>query len=490
MLISKGFKVEIRPSEQQIKYFESCIGAHTHIYNWALSRMIEHYKLEKKSISKTDLNMMFNIHKEDNPWLYDYDAWIYIAAMDDLDTAYKNFFRNVKKKKKGKKGFPQFHSRKRQDSFKVAYSNLRIGEGFVILSKVGLVRLKEKNYLPQGKYMNSVYSFMTREGKYAHVSSITISRHGCRWFASVQADVLVDDPIPSNKACGVKFGVWDNNLMVSFDGKELTKYPSPRALKNNSKKLARVQRKVSRKRFKKDMAIILNAIEDNGTKFSEIQSEGFKPKNLSNILCYMEKRRIIEKKGGKWYSLVDRPEVPIGKNILRWEERLRRIHYRITNIRRDNIHRSTTEIAENNDLIIINDLDVKKLMERDGPKGYYERKLQTMRARNMADASLGEVKRQLVYKAQWNGGRVFQHEKGYPSAQTCSVCGNVKEGEEKLDINDRSYKCASCGLLMDRDENSARLLARVAVGQTETLNACGDEGSGSQFKQLGVKPSQ
>jgi transposase len=93
-------------------------------------------------------------------------------------------------------------------------------------------------------------------------------------------------------------------------------------------------------------------------------------------------------------------------------------------------------------------------------------------ARAMADAGMGEVRRQLTYKTGWSGGRLVVADRWYPSSKTCSGCGVMKA---KLALSERTYSCAACGLVLDRDLNAARNLAALAadVAQScgETVNA-------------------
>ncbi|MCW3819430.1 transposase, partial [Micromonospora sp. DR5-3] len=79
--------------------------------------------------------------------------------------------------------------------------------------------------------------------------------------------------------------------------------------------------------------------------------------------------------------------------------------------------------------------------------------------RQVADAGFGEIRRQVAYKAEWNGGRRIVANRWYPSSKTCSDCGAVKA---KLPLRVRTYICDSCGLALDRDVNAARNLAALA----------------------------
>ncbi|MFG1951966.1 zinc ribbon domain-containing protein [Micromonospora sp. NPDC048830] len=80
-------------------------------------------------------------------------------------------------------------------------------------------------------------------------------------------------------------------------------------------------------------------------------------------------------------------------------------------------------------------------------------------ARHIADAGFAELRRQLTYKTGWNGGRLIVAGRWYPSSKTCSGCGAVKA---KLALAERTYTCATCGLVLDRDLNAARNLAALA----------------------------
>jgi hypothetical protein len=72
-------------------------------------------------------------------------------------------------------------------------------------------------------------------------------------------------------------------------------------------------------------------------------------------------------------------------------------------------------------------------------------------ARAVADASFGEIRRQVTYKTAWNGGTLIVANRWFPSSNTCSGCGAVKD---KLRLSTRSYACTDCGLILDRDLNA------------------------------------
>jgi hypothetical protein len=80
--------------------------------------------------------------------------------------------------------------------------------------------------------------------------------------------------------------------------------------------------------------------------------------------------------------------------------------------------------------------------------------------RRLADAGLGELRRQLAYKTFDRGHRLVAVDRFFPSSKTCSDCGAVKA---KLPLWERVFVCDDCGARLDRDINAARGIAREAV---------------------------
>jgi putative transposase len=135
----------------------------------------------------------------------------------------------------------------------------------------------------------------------------------------------------------------------------------------------------------------------------------------------------------------------------RWQQaqtRLGRAHARVANLRRDGLHKLTAQLAGEHGTVVVEDLNVSGMLRN--------RRL----ARHIADAGFTELRRQLTYKTQWNGGTLITADRWYPSSKTCSGCGTVKA---KLALSEREYKCEACGLILDRDLNAARNLAALAA---------------------------
>ncbi len=119
------------------------------------------------------------------------------------------------------------------------------------------------------------------------------------------------------------------------------------------------------------------------------------------------------------------------------KRRLARLHLRIANLRGDAIHKLTTRMTEKASIIALETLNVVGMLKN--------QKL----ARAIADASFGEIARQLTYKAQ----QVVLVAPFYPSSKTCNRCGAVNR---ELTLADRTWVCPVCHSLLNRDLNAAR----------------------------------
>jgi putative transposase len=152
--------------------------------------------------------------------------------------------------------------------------------------------------------------------------------------------------------------------------------------------------------------------------------------------------------------------------------RLYRQHRRVRNQRADLIHKFTSSITKNYSVICAENLNIKGLIRN--------HKL----AKAIADASWGEILRQLSYKAIWQGKHFVQIDRFDPSSQVCSCCGH----RQKMPLNQRTYHCPNCGLVINRDANASLNIRNwgftnlVGQGMPEptahAVNACGDTSVG------------
>jgi putative transposase len=145
--------------------------------------------------------------------------------------------------------------------------------------------------------------------------------------------------------------------------------------------------------------------------------------------------------------------------------KLARLHARISNVRKDALHKATTEIVGRFDVIGIEDLNVRGMMANG--------KL----ARAVADVGMFEFSRQITYKAEMAGVRIVVASPWYPSSKTCSDCGHIHAG---LTLSDRAWTCDGCGVIHDRDHNAAINLMNMAASSAVT--ACGAGRAGRDRK--------
>ncbi|NUW45453.1 IS200/IS605 family element transposase accessory protein TnpB [Nonomuraea rhodomycinica] len=119
--------------------------------------------------------------------------------------------------------------------------------------------------------------------------------------------------------------------------------------------------------------------------------------------------------------------------------KLARVHARITDRRRDFLHKLTTRLVRENQTVVIEDLTVRNLVKNHGL------------ARAVCDASWRQMRSMLEYKAAWYGRELIVIDRWFPSSKLCSACGAL-QGEMPLAV--RVWQCA-CGALHDRDVNAA-----------------------------------
>lgn len=157
-----------------------------------------------------------------------------------------------------------------------------------------------------------------------------------------------------------------------------------------------------------------------------------------------------------------------GKNREKAKRKLARLHYRIACIRSDFLHKTTTGITRRYGLIAMEDLNVAGMLANH------------RLARAISDVGLGELERQLKYKAGYGGGRVVQVGRFFPSSKVCRKCGAKLED---LPLAERVFRCPSCGHTEDRDLNAARNILREgqkiakSTGGPPGIDACGQAAS-------------
>lgn len=173
---------------------------------------------------------------------------------------------------------------------------------------------------------------------------------------------------------------------------------------------------------------------DLGIKKLAVCSDGRifdNPKNLAHSLELLRRRQRQLSRKQKGSANRDKARI-----------KLARIQERISNQRKDHIHKVTSILTHDSQVrtICIEDLNVRGMQQN--------KKL----ARSISDASFGMFRSILEYKCRWYGINLISINRFDPSSKTCSKCGYVYDG---LTLNDRSWRCPQCGSLHDRDLNAA-----------------------------------
>ena len=133
------------------------------------------------------------------------------------------------------------------------------------------------------------------------------------------------------------------------------------------------------------------------------------------------------------------------------------MHLKIKNQRTDFLHKTTTMLVKNHDILVVEDLAIKNMVRN--------RHL----SRSISDAAWGIFVNLLKYKCFWNGKRFVQIDRFQPTSKLCS------NGESKQDmpLNKRIFSCSSCGMSIDRDLNASKNI--VAAGMSVLKLADGND---------------
>lgn len=151
------------------------------------------------------------------------------------------------------------------------------------------------------------------------------------------------------------------------------------------------------------------------------------------------------------------------RNFKKSSMKLAKLHLKVANIRKDYLHKTTTNTVLNYDQIGLEDLNVKGMSAN--------RKL----ARHILDQSFHEFNRQLTYKADMYGSSIIKADRFFPSSKLCHVCG-WKNSD--LTLSMRNWQCLECNTNHDRDYNAAKNLESLCTVSSTETHACGAESAG------------
>lgn len=235
-------------------------------------------------------------------------------------------------------------------------------------------------------------------------SNPRISYDGKSWFLSIGYEKDFEAVELTDVSLGIDVGV--KELAVCSDGKVYKNINKSKKVKRLEKKLKREQRKLSRK---------LEA----------------------NTIGYTKNRKPIYKAPLKEM-----------KNIQKQNQTIRNLHKKLTHIRTNHLHQTSSEIVKTKpSRLVMESLNIKGMMKN------------KHLSKAIGQQKLDEFKRQIQYKCQKYGIEFIEADKWYPSSKTCSCCGAIKSD---LKLKDRVFKC-KCGFKLDRDLNASINLAKYSI---------------------------
>ena len=370
------YKFKLEPTKLQAILLNKHIGACRKMYNYFLDIKKTYYKTAKEQELEKK-GLTYNDTAKLLTELKKQEEYWWLKEVN-AHGAYNNFF-------KGTGEFPQFHGKNHTQSFRVPQA----------------IQIKDsKIQIP--KFPEGIKFKKHRELEYTKICNATISKD-CRgdYYVSLAVEKDIQTLPKTDKAVGIDIGI--KSLAVCSNGLSIN---NPKNTNKYAQKLKYTQRKLNRKLEK--------------TTKEQVFDKEDKP--------------VYTNTGKLKFRLV------ISKNANKIKTQIARLHNKISNKRKDTIHKATRKIVENHDVICIEDLNTKGMIRN--------RKL----SKAIADASFGEIKRQLEYKSKWYGRQVIKISRWFPSSKSCSDCGWINQN---LKLSDRVFKCSQCACNLDRDQNAS-----------------------------------
>ena len=221
-IMNKAYKFRIYPSNEQIELIEKTFGCTRFIYNHFLNQRIKIYRTEGKGINYTKQQNQLPKMKKEFLWLKEVDSTSLQMSLRNLDRAFKNFFRDKRV------GFPKFKSKKNtRSSYTVNYvnNNIEIKKGEIKLPKLKWVCAKVHRFV-EGKIINA-----------------TISKSSTnKYYVAIITETKIEPMAIKKSIIGIDLGI--THFAILSDGEKLE---NPKYLEKTLDKLAKEQRKLSKK---------------------------------------------------------------------------------------------------------------------------------------------------------------------------------------------------------------------------------------------------
>ena len=373
MEIKRAYRFRFYPTPEQEVILARTFGCARFAYNYMLRLRTDAWFKEQKKVGYHETSAALTLLKKqpEFEWLNEVSSVPVQQALRHLQTAFSNFFAKRAK-------YPTFKSRHDKQSAEYTSSAFKWDGKELKLAKMDApLAVRWSRTLP----------------KAAKLTTVTVSKDAAgRYFVSL----LCDDAVQAKPAVTGKVGV-DLGLTHFAILSTGEKIAAPNVFRKNEKKLARLQRRLAKK-----------------------------------------------KKGSK--------------NRTKAKLKVARLHAKIADTRKDFLHKLSTRLINENQVIAVESLAVSNM------------KKNRCLAKSISDAGWAEFVRQLQYKSLWYGRELVGIDRWYPSSKRCSDCGYTAVN---MPLKVREWTCPECGSIHDRDVNAARnvLAAGLAVSALgETVN--------------------
>lgn len=379
MIVRKAYKYRLKTNDELEQKLWSFAGHCRFVWNyfWQLNkhRLSNGYRIMR--YAEIDYFSKLIKKSDEYRFLAEVPAHLIQQKLKDLDKAYKDAF----DRKQQNKRMPTRRKKSIHNSFRYPAPNqLKLDNRRIFLPKLGWL---------------GFYHSRKIDGD---IKNATVSYRGGHWYISIQIEKEITiDKYREPKDIGIDLGI-ARFVSLSNGQQKLPK----NSFKNNQTKLAKEQRKLSKK-----------------VKFSS-----------------------------NWHKQ---------------KKKITRLHSKIANTRKDYLHKVSNEICKSHTRIFIEDLKIANMSK--SAKGTIERKGKNVKAKSGLNKSIleqgwYEFTRQLEYKSAWNRGEVIRVNPGYTS-QTCSHCG-YKASDNRP--SQAKFACKACGHKENADINAAKNI--LVVGQT------------------------
>lgn len=402
-MINKSYKFRFYPTDEQAQQLTQEFGSSRFIWNWALRLRTDLRKKYGQSMNGVDLSAELTLLKKNPEY-----AWLNDVVANGLTQTLRNqdaaFSHFFRRLKEGRKGKKAGFPKFKQKRGNQSVRYQLDQRIIETVYKPGFLRLPK---------LGEVKLVWDRKPK-GIPKMATVSRDCAgRYWVSISVTEEIKQLPMRTKSVGVDVGVKD--VIVTSDS-----YHSgaPKFTREYERKLKLLQRKASRSLRKNN---------------PDVFKKGAPKKNGEKL-----KGKLIQSNRNK-----------------KLNARIAKVHAKIADCRKDWTHKLTHKLIKENSFIGMEDLNVQGMMKN--------KRL----SKAVADSAMYEVKRQIMYKAEWHGRKVVEVSRWFPSSKMCSSCGQLHD----MPLTERVMRC-DCGLVMDRDENAAvNILNESTRGKVSALAA-------------------